>query len=135
MAHLINRIQALLHKIDRSPPCCAVSLRRHMSNCYIYYIMACDLIYFYVLLLAFYVLLLAFYVFLLAFHVFLFAFYVLLLAFYVLILDLSVLACFHKFYVRLYICYSRFKEHSCSSCYFLIYVSTLNKIYFTLSRI
>jgi hypothetical protein len=90
---------------------------------------------FYVLLLAFYVFLFAFYVFLLAFYVFLFAFYVLLLAFYVLILDLSVLACFHKFYVRLYICYSRFKEHSCSSCYFLIYVSTLNKIYFTLSRI
>ena len=86
MAHLINRTQALLYKIDRSPPCCAVSLRRHMSNCYIYYIMACDLIYLYVLLLAFYVLLLAFYVLLLAFYVLLLALYVLLLAFYVLLL-------------------------------------------------
>jgi hypothetical protein len=91
MAHLINRTQALLYKIDRSPPCCAVSLRRHMSNCYIYYIMACDLIYLYVLLLAFYVLLLAFYVLLLAFYVLLLAFYVLLLALYVLLLAFYVL--------------------------------------------
>jgi hypothetical protein len=91
MAHLINRTQALLYKIDRSPPCCAVSLRRHMSNCYIYYIMACDLIYLYVLLLAFYVLLLAFYVLLLAFYVLLLAFYVLLPALYVLLLAFYVL--------------------------------------------
>ena len=101
----------------------------------VYVCFLCDLICFYMLLFDFYVFFFAFYVLLFAFYVFLFAFYVLLLAFYVLILDLSVLACFHKFYVRLYICYSRFKEHSCSSCYFLIYVSTLNKIYLTLSRI
>jgi hypothetical protein len=36
------------------------------------------------------------------------AFYMLSFAFYVLIFDLSVLACFNKFYVCLYICYSRF---------------------------
>jgi hypothetical protein len=65
------------------------------------YLLFMNIIYFYMLLFAIYMLLYAFYL-------LLFTFYMLLLAFYVLIFDLSVLVCWNKFYVCLYICHSRF---------------------------
>ena len=95
----------------------------------------CVLISFLCVLISFLCVLISFLCVLICFLCVLTCFLCALTCFLMIIFDLSVLACFHKFYVRLYICYSRFKEHSCSSCYFLIYVSTLNKIYFTLSRI